>query len=366
MSDRRSEFEEKLGRLRRLIAEKNWAWVALSRLDSLAWVTSGAKCFVDLSAETGVATILVSPDRVILATNRIEIDRLLDVELQDFPLETAVCEWPRWIQDQAEFIREITGGSPVASDTPLAGFQVEAADLQALRFTLTSEEQRRYRALGKDAAAALVAAARLVQRGDTETTIAARINAEVAARGMHAPVVLVASDDRVFKYRHPLPTSKTVDRYAMLVTSATRHGLYASVTRLVHFGEITKELRSKSRACAEIDAVMISATTTGTPVRQVFAIALEAYASHGYAEEWKLLHQGGAAGYRSREYFAHAGCRHVVQDGQAFAWNPSITGVKSEDTILVAESGPAVITATGDWPQISTESGLERPAILEL
>ena len=152
----------------------------------------------------------------------------------------------------------------------------------------------------------------------------------------------------------------------MVVASAARYGLYASVTRLIHFGEINEELRSKSRACAEIDAVMISATTVGTAVEQVIATALEAYASHGYAEEWKLLHQGGAAGYRSREYFAYAGCRHVVQDGQAFAWNPSITGVKSEDTILVAASGPEVITATGDWPQIATETGLERPAILEL
>jgi hypothetical protein len=58
-----------------------------------------------------------------------------------------------------------------------------------------------------------------------------------------------------------------------------------------------------------------------------------------------------------------------VKPGQAFAWNPSITGTKSEDTILIDEKGCEVITAMADWPQIPVQVEgrlIERPTILEV
>jgi antitoxin VapB len=57
-----------------------------------------------------------------------------------------------------------------------------------------------------------------------------------------------------------------------------------------------------------------------------------------------------------------------VAIGQVYAWNPSITGAKSEDTILVGPSSNEVLTAMPDWPMLKVEvNGLniERPAILE-
>jgi antitoxin VapB len=54
--------------------------------------------------------------------------------------------------------------------------------------------------------------------------------------------------------------------------------------------------------------------------------------------------------------------------GQAFAWNPSITGTKSEDTILIGRDQNEIITEMSDWPAIDVQVGdqtIRRPAIFE-
>jgi len=59
----------------------------------------------------------------------------------------------------------------------------------------------------------------------------------------------------------------------------------------------------------------------------------------------------------------------VVSVGQTYAWNPSITGTKSEDTILVGEAGNEVLTAIENWPMLPVAVNgqtFARPAILEI
>jgi len=82
-----------------------------------------------------------------------------------------------------------------------------------------------------------------------------------------------------------------------------------------------------------------------------------------------LHHQGGPAGYEPREYVATPGSIDTISVGQVYAWNPSITGTKSEDTILVGEMGNEVLTSMDGWPMLSvTVDGQEyaRPAVLEV
>jgi hypothetical protein len=50
-------------------------------------------------------------------------------------------------------------------------------------------------------------------------------------------------------------------------------------------------------------------------------------------------HQGGVTAYENREVQARLDSTHQIAVGQAFAWNPSITGTKSEDTMLLTEHG---------------------------
>ncbi|MFW6182815.1 MAG: aminopeptidase P family protein, partial [Chloroflexota bacterium] len=75
------------------------------------------------------------------------------------------------------------------------------------------------------------------------------------------------------------------------------------------------------------------------------------------------------AGYEPREYLVTADSEEQIIAGQVYAWNPSITGTKSEDTILVDNKGNEVLTAIDGWPTLEVDAGdgqtLYRPAILE-
>jgi antitoxin VapB len=102
-------------------------------------------------------------------------------------------------------------------------------------------------------------------------------------------------------------------------------------------------------------------------VAGIFDQAAQAYARSGYPDEWQKHYQGGAAGYESREYESTPDSPEIVLPDMAFAWNPSITGVKSEDTFLLTGEGREFITATGEWPQVEISLAgevFQRPDIL--
>ena len=52
------------------------------------------------------------------------------------------------------------------------------------------------------------------------------------------------------------------------------------------------------------------------------------------------------SGTGSRELIATQDTNHVIGAGQAFAWNPSITGAKAEQTFVLTDSGPEVVTGS--------------------
>jgi hypothetical protein len=57
------------------------------------------------------------------------------------------------------------------------------------------------------------------------------------AAGISPDCVLVGSDERIMKYRHPMPTDRTIDKLMMIVLGAEQAGLNVSLTRFVSFGQ---------------------------------------------------------------------------------------------------------------------------------
>src|SRR5262249_53112200 len=141
--------------------------------------------------------------------------------------------------------------------------------------------------------------------------------------------------ERIQKYRHPLPTDLRWQKVLMIVVCARREGLIASLTRLVCAGAPPAELERRTRLTAEVNAKLYSATRPGVSGSDLYNVAAQSYAAAGFPGEEQLHHQGGACGYRTRDWVAHPKCLEIVKDNQAFAWNPSITGTKVEETVIV-------------------------------
>ena len=133
---------------------------------------------------------------------------------------------------------------------------------------------------------------------------------------------------------------------------AQRHGLVSALSRIVVSGRVPDALEARTAATARVFASLLAATKAGATGAELFCAAARSYAEAGFPREETRHHQGGATGYRSRDWIAHPASRETVQPRQAFAWNPSITGTKIEETTLVTEHGLEVITASPDWPSI--------------
>ena len=358
------ELEEKRRRLRALMEERRVEAVCLCRVANFAWYTGGIEPVVMLSSDRAEAALLIEPERRTVLCNSVEHPRLRDEErLGELGYEFLVWPW----HDSPTGVDELVRGRRWAADWPLPGAEDLSAEIAHLRFELTTQEVERYRQLGPATGRSLEQAARQVRPGMTEMEIAGRIAAESMKEGVTPTLLLVGGDERIFRYRHPIPTSRPVQTYAMLVLCGRRWGLVASATRLVHFGRLNDELLRKQTACAFVDATFNLSTVVGASVGEVFARGAQAYEDVGYPEEWRRHNQGGAAGYESRDYEGTPACQETVLAEQGFAWNPSITGVKSEDTILVHPEGIEFLTPTGDWPTLHVSIGdqeMDRPAIL--
>jgi antitoxin VapB len=321
---------------------------------------------VNTASSEGVASLLITPAGSYLIADTIEAPRLEKEEgLKEQGWEFHIHPW----YEAPAAIQALAGGLRLGADVPFSGAADLSGPLARLRANLNPEEGQRFRELGRLCAAAMDQAIHAVRPGMSEHQIAARLSAELEGRGVQTIVNLIATDERIFNFRHPLPTGKVLDRYAMLVLCGRRKGLVCSMTRLVHFGRLPDDLRRKAEALAQVDAAFLQGTRPGRTVGQVLKEGVAAYARAGYPEEWQLHHQGGPAGYEPREFIAVPGSSEAIQRGQAFAWNPSITGAKSEDTVLVGAAQNEVLTHIEGWPEILVQAGEQtfpRPAILEV
>lgn len=362
-----SETAEKLTRLRSYLTAKKLDGIILTSRANFAWLSGGGDNHVVSQSEKGVGALVVTAKQALVVANRIEIDRLSTEE----PLRGFAAKTFPWIQSLGEALPKLlTGKKFVADDAAATGYPELPDDFVTnVRASLTEHEIRRYKALGRDCAVALETVAKHLQKGDSEHQVEADLARYLLARGIQPYVVLAAFDQRVEKYRHPVPTANHLRTHALLVVCGQRGGLIANLTRCVHFGPIAPALLAKHEAACKVEAALWDATVPGKTWGDALAAGIAMYKTVGHAKEWELHHQGGPTGYAGRDLIVTPESKVKILDKQAVAWNPSITGTKSEDTFITDGENKLVITAGGsDWPTLTVKlpkgGTYVRPAIL--
>ncbi|HVZ80779.1 MAG TPA: M24 family metallopeptidase [bacterium] len=353
------ELKIKLQRLRGLIREHRLQGILLSNRANFSWLTGGHTSHIRSDVEKGVAALWVTPANVELWCNSIEEKRFREEEAKGLPFAYRTHPW----YEPAKPRRK-----KAASDDGAYGLPSLKDEIARLRWSLLPEEMTRYRRVGKLSGEAMEIVGKKVRQGWRENQVAAELSKELVDRGLEATVILVGSDERLKRYRHPLPTTKKIQNRVMMVICAKGHGLIANLTRIVHFGPMPMDLRLRHRACLQVECAMWDKTAIGIEAREVFQAGVSEYAAQGFDGEWKKHHQGGPTGYETRDYLATPSCKEKLVANQALAWNPSITGTKSEDTVLLTKKGLEVLTSTPNWPMVEVKcSGktFERPDILE-
>lgn len=317
------DVAERIGLVRRLIERRGADAALLGSRRNVAWLTIGADAHVVTSTDQAVAQVLVERHdaRVLAPVN--EAARLRDEEMGDLPLDVTVHAWHE--------------AAPVPRGRILGDDELEA-DLVPLRVRLGPLERIRLAWLGDRLSDALdTVLADRARPGSSERALAASVLERLAADGIRAPVILAAADERIDRYRHPLPGETPVRGRIMLVAVAERWGLHAALTRIRELHAPDAEIAARRAAVERIHRSMLAATRPGVSTGDVLRAAQAAYAAEGFADEWRLHHQGGVLGYRPREVLAVPGEPTELAAGMAVAWNPSITGTKVEGSYLLTD-----------------------------
>lgn len=361
-----NEFDVKLKRIYQVLEQEKLYACYLKRQDNFAWLTCGGINYVSVG-DMGNCGLLITRDKRYAITNNIEGPRMREEErLEEMGFELLEGIWHDSGFEQAQ-IENICKGQPVGYDYGSMGTDISSL-IQKQRFSLTPEEIKRYLEGGKKASRLIEETAASIRPGNTEWCVTAKMAEKAREEGLEIVSLFCGSDERISSYRHAIATKKEIRDRVQLGGNVRYKGLVLCCTRYVNFVPVSRELKKQYLDNVRIDCTMIENSIPGKSLQVPFLAGKHTYEELGYKEEFNKHHQGGPIGYVPRDYRVDFSHRDIIAENQAFCWNPSITGTKSEDTIIATSDGPVFVTGPFLFPTVELEVNgrrYVRPDILE-
>jgi len=197
-----SEFSERIGRLRELADKHGLESIVLRRNPNLAWAIGG-RVHVPLTVDLSCFDLIITKEKTIAITNKIEAPRLI---AEEFPAEVEVIAIDWWEGRDAK----LPSGEKIGSDQP-GGSRIDLSiEVEQLRQSLSESEVVSFRNVCADSAVALGEAIKLTTSIDREIDVTARIASALWQRDLDLVFIGVAGESRVKKFRHPLPTEAAI------------------------------------------------------------------------------------------------------------------------------------------------------------
>ena len=352
-----SGFNERIQPLRELMKSNGLDAFVLRRNPNLAWAIAG-RAHVPTTIDMACFDLIITHDSATAITNVVEAPRLIAEEL---PSEVSV-QTIKWSEGRDPLLPT---GSKVGSDQPGADRIDFGVEVEIMRASLIESDLARFQNICIDAAVALGNAMKQVESSDREIDVAGLITHSLWQADLEIAFLGVAGQERVHKFRHPLPTDSVVGNRVSASICAKRKGLIASVTRIVTFGEVTGQMIADYTSIFKVEAALLDATVVGKPFSDPINAAIAAYPANGFdADEWTKHHQGGPTGFLPRDWPANQTSARLIQSNQPIAWNPTGKGWKAEDTIVATNSGVKLLSVDPEWPAFEVK-GRSRAFLLQ-
>lgn len=367
IAGRKKEIDIKLARVRRMLQENDAEALALQLHPNFSWMTAGAKNFVANCFDAGATTLLITMQECFAICNVIEAPRLIHEE-QFADLGFAVLSFP-WQENRLEeyIRRHVSSLDKVISDTAIGAAHVRGDLIRPLRLQFTENEIARYFYLGDKLSQAMEAYLATIKPGMTEFELAGGISEAIWPYGIEQVMHLVSFDERANLYRHALPTNKKLEHNVIVSINGRYKGLIVTTSRMAYIGEPPKSLIRQYEDCAEMECLTASKAVIGADELDLYETLRQAYIDRGYPTMFDKHGQGGCQGYWPREYMIHPTSHHIVQENQAYCFNPVVDGTKTEDSFIAAKDGPMLITHPVSFPKLEYEFNgfkFERPGLL--
>jgi Xaa-Pro dipeptidase len=364
--DKAGELKEKRDRLWRFLESRDLDGILITKRSNFAWITAGGDNHIFLASEAGAASLLLTQDGDYLLAACMDGDRLMEEEVagQGYELRKYA-----WFEGRQEILAELTRGRRIGSDIPIPGLETVQEDWRELVYPLTDTEVERARKTGKLIEEAFQEVSAVVKPGDSELYIAGKLAQACTYRGIYMSVLLVGSDERLYKYRHCLPTEKTVKNLVLMHVAGQRLGLHANITRMLHIGPVPENLKVRHQAVSYIHSQILNSLKPGEYFSNVFENIKSAYAETGFEGEWQGHVQGGPAGYEACYPMLLVDPQARLQVNQTYDWLVTVPGTKTEELSFLSEAGVETLSMGSGWPELTFEidRNLYRmPDILEI
>ena len=355
----------KESRLREFMQQQDLDCIILNRQDNFAWFTCGGDNRVIITSESGFAYLVITLTKKWIVAHSIDMQRFLEEQVAGQGFEAASLFW--YEGTPLEKALELASGKKVGADVPVPGTRFLGPEITALHTPFTDLELQRLRWVGSTSHRLLAQVANEISPGMSELEIAARLQEAYTCYDMTLDVLIVGVDERISRYRHPLPTGRKLERYALLHPAARRWGLHANITRLVHFGQPPVEIQRAVDGVQTIEGRIMGMLSAGVRFADILVRQKQWYAQVGFPDDWKYHFQGGTTGYGLADPTLSLNPGATVKNRMAFDYFVTITGAKAENLSLLTEDGIEIASKGEGWPMklVRTPSGeIEVPGML--
>lgn len=351
--ERAAEAAAKVAQLRDALAAAGAGALRLRGADWFAWATAGG------DAGAGMAEVLVTKDEACILTDGAEAERLRRDQVPDgFTYHAAPWAEPALHDKHGS---NAAGKGAVLSDRPGPGEGALPHAAAVRRAVLSTPEQERCRALGRDAADVVGQVLRAARADWSEAALVGAVADALIRRGIQ-PVLLRI--DGAAGRGGPVPSQSPVGGRFTLTCTARRHGLHVGLSRSVAFTPLTDDERNAWNDLLHLEATALDAVHPGQSLGAVYHALEDAYRHADHEDAIRTHRQGGVIGYAASELPLDPTGATGLEAGMAIALTPGFDGVRIEDTFLLGPSGLEHLTVDPGWPTTTT-GGRARPLWLE-